>query len=383
MVYAKNMTRAKLVLACFILGLLAVCGVTLVGATGSYDLQTDTSVPVPETTVENPEDETEEFTVTHVDRVEPSENVSVTVTPPNENSYSVFFREDDGTIINREARIEGTQTVHLDPAGSTAGSYVITVGETSSPDTVLPVVIQAYSVSQLTLDGESLDGMEVTSDESPEVTVELQELEATTIETVTLTLWNSQTEEEVSLSSDGDQTFSGSLPNVDPDEYNTQIRIRGGDTVNSEPELIGLSANHDLTVTQAETTDDTDDGDAGEGGGTGGTGAVGDDDTDDDTDETTNETTDDETTNETTDDETTNETTDETTDDETTNGDVNDATNMTDTDSADTVDSDGTDVITPNSTTDGETDDDVPLTAIPTVVMLLVIIGAGKRLAGS
>jgi hypothetical protein len=249
-----------------IVALLIVSTVGVVGgATGEYDLTMDSTVEVPERTIESPENDDKEYTITTVGRTAVGSNTTVHVSPPIESRYSVFFRNQDGDNIDY-TRTQGDQEIEFDTESQAAGSYVITAGETSDPNTVLPVVVEGYTVDSLTLGGEPLADQTISTDSSQNLTVQLSEHTDKSISAVTVTLWTSEqgVVHEIPLeSTSGDtETFEGTLSNPDSGEYNVQVRIRGGDTTNGESELMGLSDNDPLTVESASTDDDGSTGDS-------------------------------------------------------------------------------------------------------------------------
>lgn len=250
----------------FVAVLLVVGTVGVVGgATGEYDLTMDSAVEVPERTIESPENDEKEYTITTVGRTSVGSNTTVHVSPPIESRYSVFFRNQDGDNIDY-TRTQGEQQIQFDTENQAAGSYVITAGETSDPNTVLPVVVEGYTVDSLSLSGEPLADQTISTDNSHNLSVQLADHTDKSISAVTVTLWTSDqgVVHEITLEpTDGDPlAFEGTLSNPDPDEYNVQVRIRGGDTTNGESELMGLSENAPLTVESMSTDDDGSSGDS-------------------------------------------------------------------------------------------------------------------------
>jgi len=362
----------------------------------NFTLEMDSSVAVPEETI-SPDEVDGEYRITQVGLSLPGESITVDITPPDEQFYVVYLRNQNGDPVDDPIQnLEGEQTVTLDATGEPAGSYVITVGSDADPDNILPVAIEAYQVESATLNGESLDGSELKSSDTGTVEVSLTEYEDRNIDEVELSAWQEGVGEVESVTlSETDQNlvFSGSISGLDPDTYNIQFRIRGGDTVdNGEPELIGLSGNNVLTVTESEpsnddggggssdhsdgTNDDTDDGTSDQNDENDTTDTVSDDEVTDQNDEndTANNASDDEMTdqNETSLNSTDTESHNETVDDDESGTANETSSNTTQSDSDD-------DVITPNTSTD-ETDDDMPLTAIPLAFALLALFGITRRL---
>ena len=244
---------------------LVIGGAVTAAADGEYELSMDTAVDVPERTVENPENESEEFTITTVGRATPGENALVSVSPPSNTRYSAYFREENGDIVDFADRIQGDQQVEFSVGSEPAGSYVITAGETSAPDAVLPVVIEGYVVDALKLDGSPLAGATISADSTHNVTVELTNQSDLSASKVTLTLWvpgdGVMYETSLAKTEADATTYNGTIEDLDAGEYNAQVRIQGGETVNGEAELIGLSDNQQLTVEShsSDNEDGTDD----------------------------------------------------------------------------------------------------------------------------
>lgn len=361
--------------------------VGIVGAAGvesGYDLSMNTAVDVPERTVENPEDDSQEYTITQVGRSSQGDNAAVDISPTSDNRYSAFFRNQDRQTIDSSGRISGDQQVEFNIANEPAGSYVVTVGETSEPETVLPVVIEAYTVDTLELGEEQLDGATITADGTHTVAVELTAQTDRSIADVTLTLWT-ETDgvvHEVALEqTDNDTTvYEGSLSNLNVGDYNAQVRIRGGETVDGEPELIGLSGNSALTVesNSGDSDDGTDGGSSNDGSGTGDETQAGEDGTGDDS-ETNSDEGGDSTSNNTSGN-TTNGTASDTSDATSNTGENGESTDSeSPNDPDDSPDSDG--VIEPNTNSrDSDSEDRTPLNVLPVLLALVVVTAAVQRI---
>lgn len=386
----------RILLICCIFSVTVATAGVVMAEQQNYTLEMDSSVAVPEETI-SPDEVDGEFRITQVGRSLPGESITVDITPPDDQFYVVYLRNQDGDPIDLIRNLEGEKTVTLDATGEPAGSYVITVGSDADPDTILPVVIEAYQVDSATLNGERLDGSELKSSDTGTVEVSLTEYEDRNIDGVELSVWQDSVGEveSVTLSeTDQDLVYSGSISGLDPDTYNIQFRIRGGDTVDDgEPELIGLSENNVLTVTESESSND--DGGGGSSDHSDGSNEDTDDGTSDQNDEndTVDNVSDDEVTDQNDEDDTTDNVSDEvsdhnetslnSSDTESHNETVDDDESGTasDTSSDNTTQSDrGDDVITPNTSAD-ETDDDMPLTAIPLIFALLALFGVTRRLS--
>lgn len=383
-----DIVRGLLICCVFTVGV-AAAGVAV--AEQTYTLGMDSSVLVPEETI-SPDEVDGEFRITEVGLSLPGQSVTVDVIPPDEQFYVVYLRNQAGDPIENQNNLEGEQAVELnDATEEPAGSYVITVGTDADPNDILPVVIQAYRVDTATVDGDSLDESEVEANDTGNVEISLTEYEDRSIDEVELSAWQDGTGEieSVSLSeTDEERTFSGSISGLEPDTYNIQFRVRGGDKVdNSEPELIGLSGNYELTVAESESTNGDDDGSqSGPSDGTSedpGNDSPDHDDendaTDNDSDENTNNGVNDEDGQNDTDD---TESHNKTGDDSDSRVEDNDTPRTTDEATGETTQSDSTDddIISPNTTTDTETNDDLPLTAVSLVLALITLGGVIQRL---
>lgn len=372
-------TPRVLFVVCLLFGGIALGGTVF--ATDGYSLNMDSTVEVPEETIQNPEDDSSEFTVSQVGVSSPGDSVTIAATPPDGQSYFVFLRDEDGDLITRTDQLSEPQTVDLDATGEPAGSYVVTIGPDSTPEEILPVVIEAYRLQTVSVGStESSPGgsFEIDGDESVDVSVTLDEVESQPISNVSLTLWNEDTgtAEVVSLTEREELVYGGTLSAVDPGTYNVQLRVHGGSQVESGTfELIGLSENSQLTVTEPPNDEGGSDDDNDNNGGSDDTGSSGDGPADDD--EGVENSTD------TGDDGDISDETNETSENDTsTNGTGSD--NLSDPDNQ-TSDQSGDDVITPNTEDDesSNTDESVPVYAVPIALLLLVIGGASRRLLTS
>ncbi|TKX87173.1 hypothetical protein EXE43_04470 [Halorubrum sp. SS5] len=375
--------------------LLAVflCIVVAVGTLGvagqspaEFSLESESTVTTPPQTVSNQFTDGE-LTVRQTAVVEPDAALTgtATVPDPDEQTYFIQFRNSDRRIIDDKATDGAETTYDFDAGPESPGSYAVNIWDPNEQlvKAVLPVVIASHDVSSIQINSSTPSNADVAPSETVPVAVSLTTLEATTVERVNLTVWNDDEELSTTLENTATNEYEGTLPSLDEGEYQVQVRVRGGETVNGRPSLIGLSNAHSLTVasTQESDGDSTDTGSSGDdsgdsgspGGSTGGEGGTDDSNSTDGSNGT--------------DDSNSTDGSNGTGDSDSTDGDSTN-TNGTDTGANDSGSgsssdatgngSDGT--ITPNdgSVSSGETDESTPLYAVQ-VLLLTVVCGGGLR----
>ena len=377
------MYHRRLLLICVIIGGIVFTGGAL--AADGFSIEAEPTVSVPEQTVNSPQSDAT-FTISAVKVISPGESLTVDATAPNETSYFVFFRNDQGDVVIRTDRLDVPQTVTVNTSAEEPGSYVLTVGPDSTPKDIIPVVIEAYQISSLETDAtEDGDEFTTTTTASPNVSVELTQQAEKPIKTVNLTVWNEAegVVEAVSLtanqSADSAYHYQGSLPQLDAGEYNVQVRVQGGDEVDERFPLIALSETRTLTVTEPEGDDSTDE--SGSGNGTDGSDeqSQSGDETGNNTDPTTDNGSDPGAGS--------NGTNTENGSQPVTNGTTDGTENGTQTDNTDESESgaNGTDetgdgVINPNSPgAEPETNSSVPLSVIPNLLAVVLIVATIRR----
>jgi hypothetical protein len=385
-----------------------VVGVGTVGVAGQspadFSLESDATVATPTQTVSNQFTDGE-ITVDQTAVVEPNELLTGTASVPNpdEQTYFIQFRNSDRRVIDDKMTGGAETSFEFDASPESPGSYAVNIWD---PDeqlvkSVLPVVIASHEVSSVQINDSSPSNADVAPSETPPVDVSLTTIESTDVEKVNLTVWDGDEVHSTTLENTASNEYEGTLPSLDAGTYQVQVRVRGGETVNGRPSLIGLSEAYSLTVSEPQESDDDDNtdggsssGGSGDGGGTddstgGGTNPDGSSDTDtsNNTDESTNtdasNTTDE--SNNTDDSNNTDGSTSiddsNSTDGESLNGTDTDSTGETSDDTSDSTDTDGNGsekAISPNNGTvssDG-TEDGTPLYAVQ-LTLLSLVLGSG------
>ncbi|WP_434522752.1 hypothetical protein [Halorubrum sp. AS12] len=257
-----DMETSYALLAVFLCVGIAVGAIGVAGQSpAEFSLESDSTVTTPTQTVSN-EFTDGELTVRQTAVVEPDEVLTGTATVPNtDEQYVIQFRDSDSPldakILNRTDEAETPFKHHV--SSESPGSYAVNIWDPNEQlvKSVLPVVIASHDVSSVQINSSSPSNADVAPSETPPVDVSLTTLEATTVEKVNLTVWNDNEELSTTLEKTATNEYEGTLPSLDEGEYQAQVRVRGGETVNGRPSLIGLSDAHSLTV--AETQDSEDD----------------------------------------------------------------------------------------------------------------------------
>ena len=383
-----------------------VVGVGTVGVAGQspadFSLESDATVATPTQTVSNQFTDGE-ITVDQTAVVEPNELLTGTASVPNpdEQTYFIQFRNSDRRVIDDKMTDGAETSFEFDASPESPGSYAVNIWD---PDeqlvkSVLPVVIASHEVSSVQINDSSPSNADVAPSETPPVDVSLTTVESTDVEKVNLTVWDGDEVHSTTLENTASNEYEGTLPSLDAGTYQVQVRVRGGETVNGRPSLIGLSEAYSLTVSEPQESDDdnTDGGSSSGGSGDGGTDdstgggtnpdGSSDTDTSNNTDESTNtdasNTTDE--SNNTDDSNNTDGSTSiddsNSTDSESLNGTDTDSTGETSDDTSDSTDTDGNGsekAISPNNGTvssDG-TEDGTPLYAVQ-LTLLSLVLGSG------
>ena len=375
----------KLLAILFCVLLVAISAGAVAGSTGDFTIHSDASISVPDQTESVQQGAfTAEVTITEIAVYDPTDDVVIQTSYPEGTTPSVTLWDSDENQYNQTDPDEQGSVNY--GAELPKGGYVATLIDDDTIEAFLPIIVETYYVDSLTLNGEPLEGQEIDEGANGDVTVELAAHSTQpTIEEVNMSVWTGETTETITLeNTEGNSlTYHGELPEVDPEEYNVQIAIGGEDTASGDPEPLGLSESHSITIAKSEQEDD--------GGNTNGDGSgentdqdppSSDDDNDDDSsqlNDTDTDPVDDDATDveNTTDDSTTN-----TTDPTNTTTDTDQSTDDSDHTVADGDNESDDGPIGPTDTTqtdDDTTDDDTSLFALQGLIALLVGISALRR----
>ena len=371
----------------------------IVAADDHYTITVENGeIDVPERTVEV---EGQEFTVSSIASIEPGEELSVSVVAPEDGLYNVHLYDEDYNIEDTES-FTGDDSASYDTTGIDPGTYSLVVEADGVFERIQPVVITAYETTVSVPES-------VSEDESFTVdisTTEHSDVDAPTIETVEVVIADGGSTDRITATEDdANEAYTATVDNYSPGEYRLFVSVSASEDPDGDSvDIISMSDERSLTVTEAETDDGNDgDGGGGAGGAGGGDGVDSDDGTTDDATDDEADTVDDEEPTETDDPET------DTTDEElnaTDDGpdDADDVTNATDdgADGTDDTDGDATstgddaaDEDTDGTTTDGDddgvirpqenstatdTDDDAALGAVQLLVGGMMALGIALRI---
>lgn len=243
-----------------------LCFVVAVGTVGvagqspaEFTIESESTVTTPAQTVSN-EFTDGELTVRQTAVVDPDETLTgtATVPDPDDQTYFIQFRNSDRRVVD-DTTTDGAETSYeFDASSESPGSYAVNIWDPNEQTvkSVLPVVIASHDVSSIQINSSSPSNADVAPSETPPVDISLTTLEATTVERVNLTVWNDDEKASTVLENTASNEYEGTLPALDESEYQIQVRVRGGETVNGRPSLIGLSEAHSITVSETHESDD-------------------------------------------------------------------------------------------------------------------------------
>lgn len=263
----RALLAALLVLSASFLGAVAP-----VQANGSYTITVENGeVEIPEQTVDIRGDS---YDVSSVAPIEPGEDIDVTVSQETDERYDLSLFDRNQNLV--ESKLNTTQTSAsfstdtLDP-----GTYTLAYisRDTRTLQTIQPVVISAY---ETTVTAPS----EVAADENASIeitTTTYDSVDAPEIESVRAVLANESSSINVTATQDGDSYTATLDEEYTPGDYRLYAVVAGPGQVGGEfPNIISLSDEQSLTITEAaddESTNDETDESGGGGGGGGGGGA--------------------------------------------------------------------------------------------------------------
>jgi len=251
--------------------LIGIGGSAVYASSGDFSIESDASIDVPEQTetIQVGAFDGIEITVTEIAVYEQDDEVVFSTTAPDGVTPTVNLYDSDRNLEAEETPEEDGSVSFGDTVPE--GGYVAVVSHDDSVQAYLPVIVQNYYVDSLMIDGDPLDGQTVESGTDTDVIVEFASHSSTSsfeddVEEVNMTIWTEESATSVTIEgSDCDgQTCSLELPDLDPDEYNVQIAIGGEETAEGDPEPLGLSENHQLTINESSSNgDDGSDGGSG------------------------------------------------------------------------------------------------------------------------
>jgi hypothetical protein len=268
------MDRGMLIfLVCVVLVGMSGVGITQSG----YTLSVDDTTDVPDRNIDI---EGETFTITEVVQRQRGESVVVeTTAPSSDTEYRVRLRNSDLELVQTRAMTgDDTATLSTDCSSCRPGTYVLELVVDGDRKTMKPVVIAGYDVTLEIPDSASEDETVTAT-----VTVEETDLDGQPA-AVEVALGNDDGEElRTTATQESDNTYTAeiSLNELGTGTYHVFAGAMSDEYVgdSEERELLGLSANRQLEVTDSDSGDSTGDSGGGTSGGstggaTGGTDAT-------------------------------------------------------------------------------------------------------------
>ncbi|MFC7133613.1 hypothetical protein ACFQJ3_10795 [Salinibaculum sp. GCM10025337] len=218
-------------------------------AASEYSLGSSSDVDVPERTVEF---EGDSYTVSAISRVQAGTTLSVDATAPSATQYKVHLYNADRQIVDSK-QLTGDGTVAFETSYLDPGSYTLVLEADGIFQTVLPVIVPAYTAS---VDAPAT----VKTGESLSLSTTVSELvSGESIDAIEVVLATSDTDRRVDVGTTSTGTHDVSLSTADlsTGEYRLYVAVRGTDTVEGNRELLGLSDSHSVTIEPTATATPT------------------------------------------------------------------------------------------------------------------------------
>lgn len=235
---------------CVLLACLLALGWAGAAASGDYAIGTSDSTETPTQTVEI---EGSEYTISSIATAEPDGSFTASVTVPEDTRYSLdVLNADEQPVIDTiYGSGSGQETVDVD--GVEPGTYALVLWVDRDVVAVKPLVIESYDVS-LEAPAEHAEG------ESLTVSVEATPTAASGAPAgVEVAVWNGEEVIRTSAESAGDDTYEATVSGLAEGDYQVYAAAQGTDEVLGEPEALGVSSGHWVSVTD-DDGDGSDDG---------------------------------------------------------------------------------------------------------------------------
>lgn len=238
------MNRLRIGILLLVLSLFIVSPIA-VSAQDTYSITVDNGeIDVPERTVNTAG---QEFTITSIAPITPGEDISYQISTSEDEAYRVLLYNDERGIEAFNSEGESTfETDNLDP-----GTYVVVV-DTGEIRAIQPVVITSYETT-LTMPAETNSSDNVSADIS---ITEHDGVSNTTAESVQAVVANESINEVVTAEKTADGEYTADInAGYEPGEYRVYAVVRSDETVeNGRLDVIGMSDEQTLTVTDADDT---------------------------------------------------------------------------------------------------------------------------------
>ncbi|MDB2269822.1 hypothetical protein PM032_02135 [Halorubrum ezzemoulense] len=225
------------------------------------------------------------YNVSSVAPIKPGEQIEVSVSKNTDERFNLYLYDANENPVKSTNTTESTVT--FDSDGLSAGTYILAYFSNETLQTVQPVVIQGYETTVTAPstvavgDNGSVNVTPTAYDSSDEPP----------IETVEVVLVDGETTERITATKEGD-TYTAPLDDeYEPGDYRLYAAVTGTGQVAGEfPNILSVSDEQSLTITEETADESGDTGNNGGGGGGGGGAAPVDNTTSESVNETTNAT---------------------------------------------------------------------------------------------
>lgn len=243
--------RITFILLCVVIMLLFALSPP-VGATDDYDLSVSNSFDTPE---ESFTIDGQTFTVDSITAVDPGEQISVSVTAPEDQRFDVDLYNTDKHVIDFE-RGEGSETVHFQTDGLDPGTYVLGLYSDSNYQIVQPVVINGYDITlEYAADIEPGEDVEITASIEPITDVE----DPAAVE---IAIWNDETRITDEMTAVDQSTYETTISIEEEGIFQVNVGLQTDETVDGNPVVIGIADGDSLTVEESANGSGSDDDDS-------------------------------------------------------------------------------------------------------------------------
>ncbi|MDB9235644.1 PGF-pre-PGF domain-containing protein [Halorubrum ezzemoulense] len=241
-------TRPALLLILAVLGVFA----GVVAADGSYEITVENGeIDVPEREVSVAG---QDITVTSVAPIEQGEALDISTSTTQDSPYDVILYNSDMNFEAFEPGLSGDESITFQTGGLAPGTYGVVI-DTGEVETVQPVVIEAY---QMSLSAPS----EVNRSENASADISLDETNPEP-EVVEVVLANNTVNKRVSAERTAEGEYTAAIPTeYEPGEYRLYAAARNetGGSGLTDAEILSLSDEYTLTITESERETDEQDG---------------------------------------------------------------------------------------------------------------------------
>ncbi|MGQ4557357.1 hypothetical protein [Halobellus sp. GM3] len=206
------------------------------------------------------------YEISAIGRAESGDSVDVEVTAPDsDQEYEVYLYNSDQNVVER-TRLEGddTATFDLSDLDLDAGTYVFTVQEQGSTETIHPFVIKGYDIS-VTSPKSATVGAEI------EVDVSLYQIDQSATNNRVEVVVAGEDQDTTATASENGSRYTATIDtdSLAAGSYRVYANVRGEKEVLGEKVMFGISDPQSLDLESGSTSESTSESGGGGGGGGG------------------------------------------------------------------------------------------------------------------